>query len=114
MSCQGGDAAEEEEAREGGDDQDSLSSASSSSSSAAWGRSVGDSDSDGGSSSSESEEFRARMEGLLQQQADDQGFTGKELASLIYQKYGRSYDVQLVKAVSDVHGNSTDRHLECK
>ena len=54
------------------------------------------------------------MEGLLQQQADDQGFTGKELASLIYQKYGRSYDVQLVKAVSDVHGNSTDRHLECK
>ncbi|CAI5469935.1 unnamed protein product [Closterium sp. Yama58-4] len=49
----------------------------------------------GEGSGSDSDEFRQRMEGLVNR--DDDSFDGKQLAALIYQKYSRSYDVQLIR-----------------
>lgn len=53
-------------------------------------------DTDGESSSDvDPEQFRKQMERMLS--SHDDRFEGKDLATLIRQKYGRSYDVQLVK-----------------
>lgn len=45
-----------------------------------------------------SEIFREQMERMLD--SDDADFRGKDLATLIRKKYGRSYDVQFIKKVA--------------
>ncbi|KAL3697041.1 hypothetical protein R1sor_011117 [Riccia sorocarpa] len=54
-------------------------------------------DKDGESSSEDvdAESFRLQMERMMS--SHDERFEGKDLATLIRRKYGRSYDVQLVK-----------------
>lgn len=42
--------------------------------------------------------FRKQMERMLD--SDDADFRGKDLATLIRKKYGRSYDVQFIKKVA--------------
>jgi len=60
----------------------------------------GGDDEEGGLSSAEQEEFRQRMENLVERQGMDEAyFDGKELARLIYEKYGRSYDVAFMRQV---------------
>ncbi|CAM6094211.1 unnamed protein product [Calypogeia fissa] len=44
-----------------------------------------------------SELFRQQMEQMIVNDAKDARFEGKDLAQLIRNKYGRSYDVQLIK-----------------
>jgi low affinity Fe/Cu permease len=44
------------------------------------------------------EEFRKRLENIIGDD-EDAKFSGKDLAMLIRNKYGRSYDVQLIKKV---------------
>lgn len=51
----------------------------------------------GEESGSESDEFRRQMEGLMSRDRDDEAFDGRQLAAMVYRKYGRSYDVQLIK-----------------
>eukprot|EP00850_Spirogloea_muscicola_P022310 SM000287S10632 [mRNA] locus=s287:30467:31473:- [translate_table: standard] len=43
------------------------------------------------------QEFRERMERMARQGRADEGFGGADLAALIRGKYGKSYDVQLIK-----------------
>lgn len=44
--------------------------------------------------------FRERMEALVENQGKDEAyFDGKELARIIYGKYGRSYDVTFMRQV---------------
>lgn len=45
-----------------------------------------------------SQQFREQMERMLDN--EDATFAGKDLAVLIRKKYGRSYDVQLIKKAS--------------
>lgn len=49
----------------------------------------------GGDEMASSEAFRTRMERMMAN--EDEAFRGKDLASLIRNKYGKSYDVQLIK-----------------
>ena len=46
---------------------------------------------------SDAASFKSRMERMMGMA--DEGFRGKDLATLIRNKYGRSYDVQLIKKV---------------
>ncbi|KAJ7520117.1 hypothetical protein O6H91_20G067000 [Diphasiastrum complanatum] len=54
-----------------------------------------DSSQSGSTDETPADSFRSRLENIID--GNDDFFGGKELATLIRQKYGRSYDVQLIK-----------------
>jgi len=55
---------------------------------------------DAAAASALSAEFRERMEALVENQGKDEAyFDGKELARIIFGKYGRSYDVTFMRQV---------------
>lgn len=54
-----------------------------------------DDDASGSGSDSDSSDFKSRMERMMG--TADENFRGKDLATLIRNKYGRSYDVQFIR-----------------